>query len=115
MGPSAASWRPTPITGACTTRGRSRARSRPAPDRHLPSPVMQLSDRSLGWLRYLHRKTATPDDWSRTGHPHPHWDDRSDPPLASWHRFDLVDSSYAVGLMARATPAWREVYVRILD
>ena len=35
--------------------------------------------------------------------------------MASWHRFDLVDSSYALGLMARTTPAWREVYVRILD
>lgn len=29
-----------------------------------------------------------------------------------WRR--LVDSSYALGLMARTTPAWREVYVRIL-
>ena len=75
----------------------------------------ELSDRSLGWLRHVHRKATTPDDWSRAGRPHPHWDDRSDPPMASWHRFDLVDSSYAVGLMARTTPAWREVYVRILD
>ena len=77
--------------------------------------VAELSDRSVGWLRYLHRKATTPDDWSRAGHPHPHWDDHSDPPMASWHRFDLVDSSYALGLMARATPAWREVYVDILD
>ncbi len=74
-----------------------------------------LSDRSLGWLRYLHRKAHTPDDWSRAGRPHAHWDDRSDPPMASWHRFDLVDSSYALGLMAQTTPAWREVYVAILD
>lgn len=74
-----------------------------------------LSDRSLGWLRYLQRKASTPDDWSRDGHPHPHWDNRSDPPMASWHRFDLVDSSYALGLMAHTTPAWREVYVEVLD
>lgn len=74
-----------------------------------------LSDRSLGWLRYLYRKAHTPDDWSRGGRPHPHWDDRSDEPMASWHRFDLVDSSYAVALMAQRTPAWREVYVQILD
>ncbi len=74
-----------------------------------------LSDRSLGWLRYLHRKAHTPDDWSRAGRPHPHWDDRSDAPMASWHRFDLVDSSYAMGLMAHTTPAWREVYVGVLD
>ena len=26
-----------------------------------------LDDRSLGWLRYLHRKATPPDDWSRTG------------------------------------------------
>ena len=77
--------------------------------------VVELSERSLGWLRYLHRKAHTADDWSRTGRPHPHWDDRSDPPMASWHRFDLVDSSYAMGLMAHRTPAWTEPYVAILD
>ena len=35
--------------------------------------------------------------------------------MASWPRFDLVDSSYAVALMARTTPAWREPYVAVLD
>jgi hypothetical protein len=35
--------------------------------------------------------------------------------MASWHRFDLVDSSYALGLMAHRTPAWTERYVAILD
>ena len=75
----------------------------------------ELSERSLGWLRYLHRKAHTPDDWSRCGQPHAHWDDRSDPPMASWHRFDLVDSAYAMGLMAHRTPAWTEPYVAILD
>ncbi len=75
----------------------------------------QLSDRSLGWLRFLDRKASTPDDWSHAGEPHPHWDDRSDAPMASWHRFDLVDSSYALGLMAQRTPAWTERYVSILD
>ena len=84
-----------------------------APETHTGLPA--LSDRSHGWLRYLRRKVATPDDWTRQGRPHPHWDDRSDPPMASWHRFDLVDSSYAMGLMARTTPAWREAYVEILD
>ena len=78
-------------------------------------PATALSDRSLGWLRYLHRKAMTPDDWSRAGRPHPHWDNRSDPPMGSWHRFDLTDSSYALGLMALTTPAWREVYTEILD
>jgi hypothetical protein len=35
--------------------------------------------------------------------------------MTSWHRFDLVDSSYAVALMSDRTPAWREVYSDILD
>jgi len=76
---------------------------------------LPLDDRSLGWLRYLHRKATTPDDWSRDGQPHPHWDDRTGHPMLSWHRFDLVDSSYAVALMSHRTPAWREVYTQILD
>ena len=76
---------------------------------------MPLSERSLGWLRYLDRKAHTPDDWRRGGQPHAHWDDRSDEPMASWHRFDLVDSSYAMGLMAHQTPAWTERYVAVLD
>lgn len=74
-----------------------------------------LDEPTLGWLRYLHRKATTPDDWSRSGHPHPHWDNRTGPPMLSWHRFDLVDSSYALALMCDRTPAWREVYTRIAD
>ncbi len=74
-----------------------------------------LDDRSLGWLRYLHRKATTPDNWDRDGQPHPHWDNTTGPPMFSWHRFDLVDSSYAVALMCDRTPAWREVYSEILD
>jgi hypothetical protein len=74
-----------------------------------------LSDRSIGWLRYLHRKATTEDSWDRTGVPHEHWDNRSDAPMLSWRRFDLIDSTYAVALMADRTPAWREVYARILD
>ena len=35
--------------------------------------------------------------------------------MASWPRFDLTDSSYAVSLMAQTTPAWREPYVAVLD
>src|SRR4051794_14221275 len=81
---------------------------------HRDQPT-ELSARSLGWLRYLNRKTHTRDNWDRNGRPHPHWDNRSDPPMASWHRFDLVESSYAIGLMAHITPAWRERYIAILD
>ena len=74
-----------------------------------------LDDRSLGWVRYLHRKVTTPDDWNRGGRPHPHWDNTTGPPMLSWHRFDLIDSSYAVALMSDRTPAWREVYSEILN
>ncbi len=77
--------------------------------------VPRLSDRSVGWLRYLYRKATTPDSWERDGHPHPHWDDRSDAPMLCFPRFDLIDSTYAVALMADQTPAWREIYHRILD
>lgn len=74
-----------------------------------------LSARSVGWLRYLYRKATTVDSWEKEGHPHPHWDDRSDAPMLCFPRFDLIDSTYAVALMADRTPAWREVYHRILD
>ena len=69
-----------------------------------------LDERSVGWLRYLYRKATTPDSWDRDGQPHEHWDDTSDPPMLCWHRFDLIDSTYAVAMMADITPAWREVY-----
>jgi hypothetical protein len=74
-----------------------------------------LSGKSQGWLRHLWRKATTPDDWSRSGEPHPWWDRYSFPPMLSYPRFDLSESSYALLIMARKTPAWREVYVRILD
>jgi hypothetical protein len=77
--------------------------------------VPELHEQSLGWLRYLHRKATTPDSWDRDGRPHEHWDDRTGAPMLSWHRFDLVDSSYALALMCDVTPAWREVYSEILD
>jgi hypothetical protein len=74
-----------------------------------------LSERDLGWLRYLHRKATTPDSWDRDGHPHEHWDTASDPPMLCWYRFDLIDSTYAVAMMADLTPAWREAHGQILD
>ena len=35
--------------------------------------------------------------------------------MLSFPRFDLSESSYGLALMADVTPAWREVYTRILD
>ena len=76
---------------------------------------MPLSASNVGWLRYLHRKATTEDSWERQGHPHEHWDNTSEAPMLCYHRFDLIDSTYAVALMADRTPAWREVYEQILD
>jgi hypothetical protein len=75
----------------------------------------QLSRRARGWLRFLHQKVTTPDDWSSSGRPAPWWDDRSTPPVLNFPRFDLSESSYAIPMMADVTPAWREVYAEILD
>ena len=73
------------------------------------------SDRDRGWLRYLYRKATTPDNWDKNGQPSEHWDDITGAPRRSWHRWDLLASSFAVALMAGRTPAWREVHGRILD
>ena len=83
-------------------------------DRTASGPTV-LSDRDVGWLRYLHRKATTEDSWDREGHPHDHWDNTSTPPMLCWYRFDLIDSTYAVAMMADITPAWREAYGQILD
>lgn len=74
-----------------------------------------LSPKAQGWLRHLWRKATTEDDWTRAGKPHPWWDGYSMPPMLNFPRFDLSESSYGLLIMARKTPAWREVYVRILD
>jgi len=73
------------------------------------------SDRDRGWLRYLYRKTTTPDNWDKDGHPSEHWDDTTGAPRRSWHRWDLLATSFSAALMAERTPAWREVYSRVLD
>jgi hypothetical protein len=47
-------------------------------------------------LRYMYRKALVNDDWSKEGRPSEMWDDKTMPPMANWHRFDAVDSSYAI-------------------
>lgn len=104
-----------------------------------PAPgAPRLNERARGWLRFLWDKATTPDDWGYSENPerpwgmrlpprgaidftddgvgpHPWWDQYTTPPMLSFPRFDLADSSYAVLLMADQTPAWREVYTRIMD
>ena len=95
------------------------------------------NDRTKGWLRYIWQKATTADDWAYRENlekpwginidrgeidwnddgigPHPWWDQYTGAPMLSYPRFDLADSSYGVMLMADQTPAWREVYTRIMD
>jgi hypothetical protein len=79
------------------------------------SELTPLTRRNAAWLRYLHRKATTEDNWEREGQPASHWDNLSEPPMLCYHRFDLIDSTYAVALMADRTPAWREIYEQVLD
>jgi hypothetical protein len=74
-----------------------------------------LSDRALGWLRFLWDKATTKDDWSDRGAPHEWWDAYSSAPTCSFPRFDLAEMAYTLPIMMESTPAWREVYVRIID
>jgi len=95
------------------------------------------NDRTRGWLRFIWDKATTPDDWGYREDlelpwgitlprgeinwtedgvgPHPWWDQYTGAPMLSYPRFDLADTSYGVMLMADQTPAWREVYTRIMD
>ena len=75
----------------------------------------ELNARAQGWLKHLHRKATTPDDWSSTGVPHAWWDRYTSAPMMNFPRFDLQESAYAMALMADRTPAWREVYAETLD
>jgi hypothetical protein len=81
----------------------------------IPDSVHRLKPEVRGWIRHLWRKAMTPDDWSRNGKPHPWWDGKSLAPMLSFPRFDLSESSYGLLLLANRTPAWREVYTKILD
>jgi hypothetical protein len=85
------------------------------PDLQAKAAFPTLNQRARGWLHFLWDKTTTRDDWSSSGTPNAWWDRYSAPGVQSYPRFDLQYSSYAVLLMADQTPAWREVYTRVLD
>jgi len=108
-----------------------------SPQGRPPGTQPRHNDRAKGYLRFLWQKATTPDDWSYRGDeelpwgiklprgpidftvdgdgPHPWWDQYSAAPYLSYPRFDLTDSSNAILVMADQTPAWREVYTRIMD
>jgi Linalool dehydratase/isomerase len=79
------------------------------------TPAAGLSDRALGWLRFIWDKATTPDDWSDRGEPHPWWDRYSAPPMCVFPRFDLSYMVDVLPVMLEATPAWQEAYTRIAD
>lgn len=81
----------------------------------MTSAPTALNDRARGWLRFVWDKATTPDDWSSAGEPLPWWDRDSTAPMCAFPRFDLGETSYTLPLMADLTPAWREVYTRIVD
>ena len=81
----------------------------------MPINHPELNNRAQGWLNFLYQKATTPDDWSEDGSPNEWWDQISTAPMCAFPRFDLQESTYAIGLMADRTPAWREIYSEILD
>jgi len=80
----------------------------------MDSQSQGLSERAMGWLRFVWDKATTADDWSDAGEPHPWWDRSSEPPMCAFPRFDLCDTAYALPVMIETTPAWREAYVEIV-
>lgn len=121
------------VGGGAATLGVSSVSAQPSTNGLYPTH----NDRTKGWLRFIWEKATTPDDWGYREDlelpwgiqiprgeidftddgigPHPWWDQYAAPPMLSYGRFDLADSSYPVLLMADQTPAWREVYTRIMD
>lgn len=105
--------------------------------KHTPSFYPKHNERTKGWMRFMWQKATTADDWGFSEDierpwgintprgdidwsvdgkgPHPWWDQYNSPPMLSYPRFDLSDSSYVIMMMADQTPAWREAYTRILD
>ena len=104
---------------------------------HSPSFYPKHNERTKGWMRFIWQKATTADDWAYSedierpwginvplgeidwtedgNGPHPWWDQYTSAPMLSYPRFDLADSSYPIMMMADQTPAWREVYTRIMD
>ena len=109
------------IAGACA--GASApllAFTKPSPARFLPraaEPRLEppfLSDEALGWLAHLKRKVELGGRWRREDIVHEAWDTRSFVPTMSKPRYELTWISWVIGLMAEATPAWREIYAPIM-
>jgi hypothetical protein len=122
--------------GACTSAQNAGSASL-VTQQNTSSLYPRHNERTRGWMRFIWDKATTPDDWGYSEDierpwgialergeinwtddgkgPHPWWDQYTSAPMLSYPRFDLSDSSYVVMMMANQTPAWREVYTRIMD
>jgi len=67
----------------------------------------ELNERAQGWLNFLYFKTTTPDDWFDEVSFNELWDKTSTPPMCSFPRFDLQESTYVLDLMSDKTPPWK--------
>ena len=68
-------------------------------------PDNKDGERTSGDINDLNFKE---EDFVEDGEPNEWWDKTSTPPMCSFPRFDLQESTYSIGLMADRTPAWRE-------
>lgn len=123
--------------GACVAGQTPRGSRNSVTHKYTPSFYPKHNERTKGWMRFMWQKATTADDWGYSedierpwginiprgeidwtvdgNGPHPWWDQYSAPPMLSYPRFDLTDSSYAILMMSEQTPAWREAYTRMLD
>jgi len=74
-----------------------------------------LTDEAMGWLAYLNRRVDFGGTWYKDDAPHASWDNLTGAPIGNYYRYDLTYLTFAIGLMADQTPAWREQYTKILD
>ncbi|WP_399896443.1 hypothetical protein ACGH7X_41395 [Streptomyces sp. BBFR51] len=101
-----------PFTSRPGTGGPFRGRVRSS--REIVPGVPSLSDEAIGWLAHLNRKVDFGGTWTIEDTPHESWDDRSFTPFGNFARYDLTWSQWSLALMAETTPAWREIYTKIL-
>jgi hypothetical protein len=97
-------------------------RPQQAPIERLGSPdPFGIDPGARSLFKHLWRKCVTPtgpgteDDWTMLGTPHEWWDKRTGAPMASFPRFDLQETSYAIALFSQRTPAWTDIYEQMLD
>ncbi len=78
--------------------------------------VFDAEVRGKGWLRFLERKLALPnDDWSRSGRPAAAWDNLSGAPTTNWYRFDAIGVATTLVLAARGGSIDRARALAALD